>query len=234
MKSTLLLATFITATFMSGISSATDTLTVNLHFHITTELTMKKNGTKMSSALSKSTIRNKLLDDINNTWKPAKIRFKVASVNNRKSLKYNNRKRDIDFILNAGSSRSIHTISAISRLMDLKKEKDQGINVWIFPYISETVQGYFEKRIGRAVIGRFSDKMNGGKKPQIALVTEKKPMKKGSLARTIAHEIGHLLGLGHHNKKAGPGGYLMGGKSKQGYKLTAGEIKEARRRAKNL
>lgn len=57
---------------------------------------------------------------------------------------------------------------------------------------------------------------------------EPEPIKAGSLARTIAHELGHNLGLNHPPKKeGGTTGRLMGGKV-QGYTLTPEEITKAR------
>ena len=59
-------------------------------------------------------------------------------------------------------------------------------------------------------------------------------MKSGSLARTIAHEIGHNLGLLHPDKSVvSPVGRLMGG-ANQGYALTAEEIAKARETALGL
>jgi hypothetical protein len=57
-------------------------------------------------------------------------------------------------------------------------------------------------------------------------------MKAGSLARTIAHELGHNLTLVHPDKSIRPEtGRLMGG-SKQGYALTPEEIAKARQSAR--
>ena len=60
------------------------------------------------------------------------------------------------------------------------------------------------------------------------LLIEPEPMKVGSLARTIAHELGHNLGLSHPDRsEISPVGRLMGG-AKQGYALTPEEIAKAR------
>ena len=57
-------------------------------------------------------------------------------------------------------------------------------------------------------------------------------MKVGSLARTVAHELGHNLGLNHPPKsEGGTIGRLMGGKV-HGYALTSEEIAKARTIAK--
>ena len=79
------------------------------------------------------------------------------------------------------------------------------------------------------VVGVWTDKPSGGRQPPVkALLVEPEPMRVGSLARTIAHELGHNLGLAHPDKdEAGAVGRLMGG-GKQGYGLTAAEIAIAR------
>ena len=84
----------------------------------------------------------------------------------------------------------------------------------------------------QAVIGVWTDKPSHGKNPPVkTLLIEPEPMKVGSLARTIAHELGHNLGLAHPPKgEPSPVGRLMGG-GKQGYALMPAEITKARQTA---
>ncbi|WP_019028563.1 hypothetical protein [Colwellia piezophila] len=79
-------------------------------------------------------------------------------------------------------------------------------------------------------MGTWSNKDNKGGVPIKTLVTEKHDaFKRGSLSRTIAHELGHVLNPRH--KKCDIN-CLMGGK-RQGYLLTNKQIEKSRTAAKN-
>jgi hypothetical protein len=128
----------------------------------------------------------------------------------------------------AGSGRTV----AIAKLLDPAQRHPSAMNVYLLPYIGATYQGYANLGGKQAVIGVWTDKASGASKPPVkALLVEPEPMKVGSLARTIAHELGHNLGLVHPDKsEASKVGRLMGG-GKQGYALTEEEIAKARKTA---
>jgi hypothetical protein len=85
----------------------------------------------------------------------------------------------------------------------------------------------------REAVTPFTDKASRETRPPVkALLVEAEPMKVGSLGRTIAHELGHNLGLQHPPKDLpNPTPRLMGGR-KQGYGLTEKEIQKARKIAR--
>ena len=128
----------------------------------------------------------------------------------------------------AGSGRT----SAIGKLLDPAQRHPSAMNVYLLPYIGATYQGYANLGGNQAVIGVWTDKASRAEKsPVKALLVEPEPMKVGSLARTIAHELGHNLGLVHPDKaEVSKVGRLMGG-GKQGYALTDEEIAKARKTA---
>ena len=121
----------------------------------------------------------------------------------------------------------------IAKLLDPAHRHPGALNVYLLPFIGSTYQGYATLGGNVAVIGVWTDKRSGGKKPPVKTVlVEPEPMKRGSLARTIAHELGHNLTLVHPDKSLKSDiGRLMGG-SKQGYALTPGEIAQARQSAR--
>jgi len=86
------------------------------------------------------------------------------------------------------------------------------------------------------VLGTWTNKHNKGKIPERVKIVEDwekwTKIKRGSLSRTIAHELGHVLFLKHHQCE---GNCLMGpakGKGRQGYKLTKRQIEISRKIAK--
>lgn len=70
----------------------------------------------------------------------------------------------------------------------------------------------------------WTDKPSRGRKPpQQVKLLEPQPFAVGSLSRTIAHELGHIVGLRHPNKAQQTRfGRLMGGR-KPGENLTRRE-----------
>ena len=77
------------------------------------------------------------------------------------------------------------------------------------------------------------EKFNRGSlsKQKFTLMERKQRFKIGSISRTLAHEVGHLLGLSHPDPKTQKKyGLVMGGK-KPGYEFTQEEMVLARKNA---
>ena len=79
-----------------------------------------------------------------------------------------------------------------------------------------------------SVVGCWTNKHNRGENPEKTLLTEPQTeFVRGSLARTISHELGHVLGLSHSCNNC-----LM---YSRGYELNVAQIvistEEARRRS---
>ena len=112
-------------------------------------------------------------------------------------------------------------------------------HVYLYPFIGNTSQGNAMRKhkdtgnsLGfHTVVGTWSNKHNKGKIPERFKIVEDwekwTKIKRGSLSRTIAHEIGHVIGLRHNRCE---GNCLMG--PKHGYKLTNKQIRRARNFAK--
>jgi hypothetical protein len=216
--------------------AAEKTITLPIRFHITQGAKMTVKGQAMETWVLPADLTGPVLAEVNRIWKPAGIQFAVERAQAEALLKPANFAELIQVVENskrgeeesAGSGRTV----AIAKLLDPAQRHPSAMNVYLLPYIGATYQGYANLGGKQAVIGVWTDKASGASKPPVkALLVEPEPMKVGSLARTIAHELGHNLGLVHPDKsEVSKVGRLMGG-GKQGYALTEEEIAKARKTA---
>ena len=216
--------------------AAEKTITLPIRFHITQGAKMTVKGQAMETWVLPADLTGPVLAEVNRIWKPAGIQFVVERAQAEALLKPANFAELIQVVENskrgeeeiAGSGRTV----AIAKLLDPAQRHPSAMNVYLLPYIGATYQGYANIGGKQAVIGVWTDKASGASKPPVkALLVEPEPMKVGSLARTIAHELGHNLSLQHPDKsEVSKVGRLMGG-GKQGYALTEEEIAKARKTA---
>ncbi len=209
---------------------------VPIRFHIVTGLTIEKNGLVMSNWLTTKDVRNIILPEVNRIWQPAGIEFHAENVLVSKSLNPPDRQALVDSIAQAhrdsmGKS-DPKRIKKLNKLIDWSKHIPNLIHVYYVPYLGETSQGNAKRKHSRVFVGQWSDKASKARgNPKKFQLVEASPFKKGSISRTTGHELGHILGLKHPNKKYQTVfGRLMGGR-KAGYKLTSNEIAMARKRA---
>jgi hypothetical protein len=212
-------------------------LTLPIRFHLTQGATMTVKGQAMEVWVKPDDLTGPVLAEINRIWKPANIQFTIERAQVEPLLKP---KKFDELIKNIEDSKrgdeeqngSLRTAS-IAKLLDPAQLHPSAHNVYLLPYIGSTYQGYAQLGGTHAVVGVWTDKFSRGEKPPVkTLLVEPSPMKVGSLARTIAHELGHNLGLVHPDKaERSPIGRLMGGRN-QGYELIPAEIATARETAK--
>lgn len=218
------------------LSAAETMITLPIRFHLTQGAKMTVKGQVMETWVQPADLTGPVLAEVNRIWKPAEIQFVVERAQAEALLKPTNFAELIQIVENskrgeeevAGSGRT----AAIGKLLDPAQRHPSAMNVYLLPYIGATYQGYANLGGNQAVIGVWTDKASRAEKPPVkALLVEPEPMKVGSLARTIAHELGHNLGLVHPDKaEVSKVGRLMGG-GKQGYALTDEEIAKARKTA---
>ena len=220
----------------AGLAAAEPTITLPIRFHLTQGARMTVKGQVMENWVQPADLTGPVLAEVNRIWKPAGIQFVVERAQAESLLKpadfvellcvVENSKRGEEEV--AGSGRT----DAIAKLLDPAQRHPVALNVYLLPYIGATYQGYANLGGKQAVIGVWTDKASRAERPPVkALLVEPEPMRVGSLARTIAHELGHNLGLVHPDKaEVAKVGRLMGG-GKQGYALTDEEITKARQTA---
>ncbi len=244
----LILISFLSMSFTSATSdnapktSKADTfeetiLKLNLRVHIMTDIAMvHSSGLIMESWVTPKDIRETIIPEVNAIWSQAGIEWVIESIIEEDVVKTDSYEETIGFI--AGTKRDSAGHSDPDRLpqlyslmqpQNMSKEEELGTNlfhIYLFPFIGNTSQGNAMRPFNwHTVVGTWTNKFNRGGVPEKVLITEDhNTFKRGSLSRTIAHEIGHVLSLRHNECESD---CLMGGGS-QGYGLTKEQIAAAR------
>lgn len=232
---------FLVLMLASGASIAkSDTqVVVPIQFNIVTDLPMTKDGLVMDSWVSEADIRETVLPEINCIWAPSGVSFTVQKIRSVQSLTPDNKPELVDYIVQASRDASGKSnperIRKLNQLIDWSEHSETAINVYLVPYLGQTSQGNARRKSKRIFVGQYSDKSSHATQaPQPVKLTEGRPFQIGSLSRTLAHEIGHVLRLKHPDKKIQTDfGLLMGGK-KQGYHLRQEDKNTALKAAQKL
>ena len=125
-------------------------------------------------------------------------------------------------------------IKKLQSILNLEQEDVRAVNIYVVPYLGGTSQGNISPRQKRIMLGQWTDKPSHGKRPpEKRLLIQSGEFKQGSFSRTVAHELGHILGLNHPQPNVPPFHLLMGG-SKPGNELTDEEKAIARKTASVL
>lgn len=218
---------------------AGEAIPVAIRFHAGSDLEMVKDGVTMRSWVTERQIRDVVLPEVNRIWRPAGIVFVLDAVERVRTLRPANRQHLLEEI--AASTRDEdgesdpERIRKLGELLAFGDEAPPPLRVYFVPYLGEASQGNTKRKRGRVVVGEWTDKPSKGRgPPERCALSESGDFVRGSLGRTIAHELGHALGLSHPDKTTQTEfGRLMGGR-KPGYRLTPPEISVARSAAEAL
>lgn len=222
-----------------GLKENDTRVVVPVKFHIVTDMPMTKDGLVMDSWVSEADIKETVLPEINRIWAPAGISFKSEKISFSRSLAPDNKTDLVNYIVQAGRDSAGKSdperIRKLNQLIDWSQHSQTAINVYLVPYLGETSQGNARRKSKRIFLGQYSDKSTRAKRPpKPAKLTEDRPFQIGSLSRTLAHEIGHILRLKHPDKKTQAEFQLLMGGKKQGYTLRRQDKETALRSAQEL
>ena len=222
----------------SSAKSSSNKQVVAVKFHLVDDLEMTKDGVLMSNWITAEIINKSVMPEVNKIWAVANIEWQVVGIENIKSNAVG-RGDSIKAVLNSSrdeegveKNREIRDMLA---LLPLKSENPNLVNIYVVPFLGNTMQGITFVKGKRIAVAQWSNKFSHGKLPpqECLVVEDHNQFQRGSFSRTLSHEFGHVLGLKHPEKSDVVVQRLMGGK-KPGYELTEEEKKAAWEKAEGL
>ena len=210
---------------------------IPVHFHLVADLLMAKREVAMMPWLTPEQVAKTVLPEINRLWSVAQIEWKLSGVS-LATTRSEGRAEVMAYVLNAVRDSEGHSdperVKKLLSLFPLEKNDPQAVNVYVVPYLGGTSQGHALPGRKLVLVGQWTDKPSRGKRPpEKCLLIENGPFQQGSFSRTVAHELGHVLGLKHPEPGAPPFHRLMGGND-PGNDLTDDEKATARKAAAAL
>lgn len=207
---------------------------LNLRVHIMQDITMiHTTGWVMESWVIPEDVIETIMPELNSIWEKAGIHWNIESIIEENVVKGETYQESLVYVVNAvRDAEGRADPERLPRLYSLMQPEYRSteeqleknlFHIYLFPFIGNTSQGNAMSGFGyHSVVGTYTNKHNGGGVPEKTLLTENQnSFNRGSLSRTIAHEIGHVLNLNHNECD---NRCLMGGTNSDGYSLTEGQI----------
>jgi len=206
---------------------------LNLRFHVMQgDPWIHGSGNAMPPWVSEDNIIETVLPELNDIWQQAGIQWTLETIFLESIKTYDGYQNDIQYIVDSQrDGEGTSDPERLPRLYNLMQPDNRSsdeeldgnlFHIYIFPFIGNTSQGNAMSSFGwHSVVGSWSNKHNDGGIPEKNLLIEaQQNFVRGSLARTIAHELGHVLSLGHDCEQC-----LM---HAQGYDINDTQIQSAR------
>ncbi len=212
-------------------------LELNLRFHIMQDIIIPHpSGINLDRWVSPDDITNTILPEMNAIYDQAKIEWIIDTIILEDVVKDSNYDQSINYLATCVRDSEGHSDPArLPLLYSLMQPQNRSqaeeigknlFHIYIFPFVGNTSQGNAMKGFDcHTIVGSWTNKPSRGGTPEKFILTENHAYyDKGSLSRTCAHELGHVLTLRHDEC---PQDCLMSGGS-NGYSLTSTQIAEAR------
>jgi hypothetical protein len=221
-----------------GLAHAAPSITVPVRVHIVRDLVMPKEGLAMQSWVTDQQVRDVILPEVNRIWRAADIAFRLDTVGDAATRRPPDHRERIHAVVtaqrDADGESDPERIRHLGELIAFTPGAAGTVDVYLVPYLGEASQGNAKRSLRRVFVAQWTDKASKGRGlPERFQLTERGAFVRGSLSRTVAHELGHVLGLRHPDKRDAVAGLLMGGRM-PGEALTAEEVAKARRKAARL
>ncbi len=253
------LAVSLGTNFASAAGGNRPTLTLPIRIHVFTDLSMTRelNGSskKMGSYVSDRSVRA-MMTQVNQIWRPAGVHWEMDTAKGGGGVSFEKagggQRKDVATLAKTAAARSRTNevgLDPFRKLADPARNdtlSDSGrrnratakmYHLYLFPFVGSTLQGTAELGGTFAIVGLYSDKHTRGRKlPQarphnLRKLSAAYVTKEGSLSMTIAHELGHNLGLTHEIRGKNTNNLMKGHAKLQ---LAAWQIDKARATAKTF
>ena len=203
-----------------------------LRVFLISNLTLNREDKEMEVWVKTTDFEKTVLPEINRIWKQANVEWVLESIRVQPAPDFPHRDQMEAAIENATRESSTGRVPNILKFCSAARGHAVINNLYLFPYVGQTQQGFAALGGNKAVVAVWTDKPSRAQKPPIKFpLVEKGRFKIGSIARTCSHELGHNLGLKHPDKATQTRfDRVMGGK-KPGLELVPEEIATARQTA---
>ena len=124
-----------------------------LRVFLISNLTMNREDEEMEVWVKPADFEKKILPEINRIWKQANVEWVLESIQVQPAPDLPNREKMIESIENATRDSSPQRVPNILRLCSAARGHSKVNNLYLFPYVGQTQQGFASQGGNKAVVG---------------------------------------------------------------------------------